>query len=97
MEASIGEYVDMLIVQDGTERLVVEVDLNEAQEGDLVEYILPPMQAVGFTETQEEVRMGMVLKKMVCQRGGNDWNCFAELAPIRKGKTVYHHTWSRDT
>lgn len=89
--------VELLFVQDGAGRQVVEVPAFQAEVGDLVEYIMPGTEeaVVGFTGTPEVTCLGMVLKKMHCDRFDNEWSCIAEIAAIRRGKAVYHPTWSR--
>lgn len=91
------KWVSLLFVQDGARRRVVEVPFGMANVGDLVEYIVPEREEpeAGFTDTIIGTRLGLVLKKMDCERFGNEWSCVSELTQIRSGKTVFHPGWSR--
>lgn len=91
------KWASLLFVQDGAQRRVVEVPLGMADVGDLVEYIVPEGEepAAGFADTIMGTRLGLVLKKMDCERFGNDWSCVTELAKILYGKSVFHPGWSR--
>ena len=91
-------YVDLLFVQDGPNRQVVEVPAYQAEVGDLVEYTAPEDEEPvgGFAETVVSTRLGLVLKKMRCERFGNEWSCISEVAQIRRGKAAYHPGWSRN-
>ena len=83
------KYVDLLFVQDGPDRRVVEVPTRILVDvGDLVEYV---EEENGVLIT----RMGLVLKAMFCERYGNEWSCIAELTQIREGKHVWKPAWSR--
>lgn len=90
-------WVSLLFVQDGAQRRVVEVPDGKADVGDLVEYITPEEEpAVGSAETIMGTRLGLVLKRMDCERFGNDWSCVSELAQIHYGNAVFHPGWSRE-
>lgn len=81
------KWVSLLFVQDGSQRRVVEVPLGMADVGDLVEYDAPGDKV--------STKLGLVLKKMDCERFGNDWSCVTELAQTHRGKSVFHPGWSR--
>lgn len=82
------KWASLLFVQDGSQRRVVEVPLGMADVGDLVEYDTP--------DDKVSTKLGLVLKKMDCERFGNDWSCVTELAQIYRGKSVFHTGWSRN-
>lgn len=81
------KWASLLFVQDGSQRRVVEVPLGMADVGDLVEYDTPGDKV--------RTKLGLVLKKMDCERFGNDWSCVTELAQIHCGKSAFHPGWSR--
>ncbi|MBR2422585.1 MAG: hypothetical protein IKB09_09600 [Oscillospiraceae bacterium] len=81
------KWASLLFVQDGAQRRVVEVPLGMADVGDLVEYDTP--------DAKVSTKLGLVVKKMDCERFGNDWSCVTELAQIYRGKSVFHPGWSR--
>jgi len=80
------KWVSLLFVQDGAQRRVVEVPPDVANVGDLVEYDTPDDEVV--------TKLGLVLKKMDCERFGNEWSCVTELAMIHYGKAVFRPGWS---
>lgn len=96
-----GRFVSLLIVQDGADRKVVSVDDLAAVPGDLVEYVVPQEEPedpeVGFRwDTPEKTALGVVLKKMDCDRFGNEWSFVAEIDKIHRGKAVYRCVWDRE-
>lgn len=87
-------YVDLLFVQDGTYRQVVQVPAHQADVGDQVEYIVPGEKTeIGFADVPEETRMGLVVKKIWCERFDNTWSCIAEIATIHQGKQIWKPGW----
>lgn len=89
-------YVELLFVQEGLMRQVVEAPVYKAEVGDLVEYIVQDPAPEGpFWKPPEKTVIGLVLKKMVCQRFDNEWSCVAELARIRQATAVYSCKWSK--
>ena len=91
-----NDYVELLFVQEGLMRQVVEAPVCKAEVGDLVEYIVQVPALEGpFWKHPEKTVIGLVLKKMVCQRFDNEWSCVAELTRIRQATAVYSCKWSK--
>lgn len=88
--------VSLLFVMDGAGRQVVEVPAATANVGDLVEYTVTTDDEteIGFMQPSETTVMGTVIKKMDCERFGNEWLCVSELAKIHRGTAVYKPSWS---
>lgn len=89
--------VSLLFVMDGAGRQVVEVPAATANVGDLVEYTMPNEDEAefGFARRPEITAMGMVVKKLECERFDNEWLCVSELAKIHRGTAVFKPGWSR--
>lgn len=90
-------FVSLLFVMDGAGRRVVEVPELTADVGDLVEYTMPTddESEIGFMKSPEATDLGMVVKKLDCERFDNAWLCVSELAQIHRGTAVYKPGWSR--
>lgn len=94
------EFVTLVVVQDGADRKVVSLEAPEVKVGDLVEYVAPQEEPedpeVGFRwDAPEKTALGLVLKKLECDRFENEWSFVAEIATIHQGKAVYRCTWNR--
>jgi hypothetical protein len=96
------KHVTLLFVKDGSDRQVVSVETFNVQPGDLVEYVAPDRvetedPEVGLKwDIPEKTRLGLVVKKMECERFGNEWSCVAEISRILEGKAIYCQSWSSE-
>lgn len=96
------EFVTLVVVQDGPDRKVVSLEAPEVNVGDLVEYVVreqeqteEPVVGIRYEMPTEKTAMGLVLKKLPCDRFENEWSFVAEISTIHRGKAVYRCVWNR--
>lgn len=96
------EFVTLVVVQDGAARKVVSLEAPEVNVGDLVEYVVQeqeqtedPVVGIRYEAPPEKTALGLVLKKLPCDRFENEWSFVAEISTIHRGKAVYRCVWNR--
>lgn len=79
------EYVDLLIVDIETGLEVVECPPYEALEGNLIEFYCG-----------NSVITGTVIRRMHCEKGGEEYAFMNEINTIYEAKNIWRCTWSRE-